>query len=464
MTATLREGALSLGESTVMGLAGSAPAFSIATTLAVLLAGAGGASLPALLVFAVPMLGIACAYKGLNRRAPSAGAVYLWGTLQFGRVLGFVAGWAVLVSSLVSMVSNALTLGANVFDVASPGTADPSKLATLAIGGVAYLAVSAVLIAGIGVTSKVQLALTGLELAILALIAGAAALHVAHAGAVQPLGISWSGPIATHAGFASVALVVVFFYWGWDVTGNLAEETGGHPHNAAGQGGFLAVFLTIAIFLVFTAAAQMLMSPADAQSYGVNIVFGIARRAGLGVAGAKLASFAVVLAPIATVETTLLHCSRGLFAMARDRAMPAALGVIHPATRTPVRAMLVLTALSVLLLGGACFLPTVSTIITDSVNAVAIQVCTYYGLAGLACAAAFRGSWRTSWGEWAVYCAFPLGSALALIVLAIYAVASFDRLTAIVGVGGLLAGALFFRRHGWKARSPAPGSCQGEGL
>ena len=453
MTATLRAGALSLAELTVMGLAGSAPAFSIATTLAVLLASAGGASLVALLVFAVPMLGIACAYKGLNRRAPNAGAVYLWGTEEFGRFVGFVAGWAVLVSSLVSMVSNALTLGANVFDLLSPGTAEPPKLATLAIGAVAFLVVSAVLIAGIGITSKVQLALTGLELAILVVIAGAAALHVAHAGAVAPLGLRWESAFAMPAGFAPAALVVVFFYWGWDVTGNLAEETGGRPHNAAGQGGFLAVFLTIAIFLAFTAAAQALMSPAAAQSYGVNIVFGIAQRAGLGVAGAKFAAFAVVLSTIATVETTMLQCSRGLFAMARDRAMPAVLGVIHPATRTPVRAMLALIALSVLLLGGACFLPTVSTIITDGVNAVAIQACTYYGVAGLACAAAFRGSWRTSWGEWAVYCVFPLASAVALIVLGIYAVTSFDRLTAVVGVGGLLAGLLFFRQRGWAART-----------
>ena len=451
MTATLRAGVLSLAESTVMGLAGSAPAFSVATTLAVLLASAGGASLLALLVFAVPMLGIACAYKGLNRRAPSAGAVYLWSTEAFGRFLGFVAGWAVLVSSLVSMVSNALTLGANVFDLLSPGTAEPPKLATLAIGAAAFLAVSAVLIAGIGITSKVQVALTGLELAILVVIAAAAALHVARAGVAAPLGLHWGGPLAMPAGFAPVALVVVFFYWGWDVTGNLAEETGGHPHNAAGQGGFLAVFLTIAIFLAFTAAAQALMSPAAAQSYGVNIVFGIARRAGLGVTGAKFAAFAVVLSTIATVETTMLQCSRGLFAMARDRAMPAALGVIHPATRTPVRAMLLLIAFSLLLLGGACFLPTVSTIITDGVNAVAIQACTYYGLAGLACAASFRGTWRSSPGEWAVYCLFPLASAIALLVLGIYAVTSFDRLTAIVGVGGLLVGAVFFRRRGWRA-------------
>ena len=450
MTATLRGGALSLLESTIMGLAGSAPAFSIASVLAVLLATAGSGSIVSLFVFAVPMLGIACAYKGLNRRQPCAGAVYEWTTGSFGRLLGFVAGWAVLISSLVSMVSDALILGANVFDVAIPGAGEPSKIATLAIGAAAYLAIAAVLIVGIGPTSKVQLVLTGIELVILSAITIAAAVRVLHAGAVQaPDILTWSGPIATPGGFASIAVVVVFFYWGWDVTGNLAEETAGHPVNAAGQGGFLAVFLTIAIFFVFTLAARLLLTPAEVQSYGVNIVYGIARAAGLGAFGAKVAAFAVVLSTIATVETTMLQCSRGLFAMSRDRAMPTSLGVIHPATRTPVRAMLVLTGLSVLLLVGACFLPTAKAIITDSVNAVAVQVCAYYGLAGLVCATVYRRSWRKSKSDWLLYCAFPFASAVALIVLGIYAITSFDRLTAIVGVGGLLVGFVFFRPRGW---------------
>ena len=455
MTATLRGGALSLLESTVMGLAGSAPAFSIATVLAVLLATAKDGSVLSLFVFAVPMLGIACAYKGLNRRQPCAGAVYEWTTGAFGRVLGFVAGWAVLISSLVSVVSNALTLGTNVFDVAVPGAGEPGKIATLAIGAIGYLAVSGVLIVGIGLTSKVQLALTGVELVILAVIAVAAGLHVLHAGAVQVPHIAWTGPITTRSGFAAIAIVVVFFYWGWDVTGNLAEETRDHPENAAGQGGFLAVFLTIAIFLVFTLAAQLLLTPAEAQSYGVNIVYGIARHAGFGVFGAKIAAFAVVLSTIATVETTMLQCSRGLFAMSRDRAMPTSLGVIHPATRTPVRAMVVLTGLSVLLLVGASFLPTVNVILTDSVNAVAVQVCTYYGLAGLVCAFAYRNVWRASISDGLFYCLFPFASAVALIVLGIYAITSFDRLTAIVGVGGLLVGFVFFRPRGWSGTPQA---------
>ena len=46
-----------------MGVAGSAPGYTIAVTTSVLLGVAGTISPGALLIFAVPMLGIAIAYK-----------------------------------------------------------------------------------------------------------------------------------------------------------------------------------------------------------------------------------------------------------------------------------------------------------------------------------------------------------------------------------------------------------------
>ena len=110
MSATLKPGAISLFESVIMGIAGSAPGFSIATTAAVLLATAGSVSINALLVFAVPMLGIAVAYKGLNKRLPRAGAAYDWTTESFGKFLGFLSGWALLIATLVFIVSGSLTV------------------------------------------------------------------------------------------------------------------------------------------------------------------------------------------------------------------------------------------------------------------------------------------------------------------------------------------------------------------
>src|SRR6202012_6231384 len=74
MSNQLKANSLSFFESLVMGVAGSAPGYTIAVTTAALLATAGPLSPGALVIFAVPMLGVAVSYKALNRRDASAGA------------------------------------------------------------------------------------------------------------------------------------------------------------------------------------------------------------------------------------------------------------------------------------------------------------------------------------------------------------------------------------------------------
>ena len=99
MSNQLKANSLSFFESLVMGVAGSAPGYTIAITTAALLATAGTLSPGALVIFAVPMLGVAVSYKALNRRDASAGAAYQWTTVAFGKFLGFFSGWALLIAS-----------------------------------------------------------------------------------------------------------------------------------------------------------------------------------------------------------------------------------------------------------------------------------------------------------------------------------------------------------------------------
>jgi hypothetical protein len=84
----------------------------------------------------------------------------------------------------------------------------------------------------------------------------------------------------------------------------------------------------------------------------------------------------------------------------------------------------------------------VSAIITASVNAVAIQVAYYYGLAGLVAAWSFRGERGLRWLSLSL---FPGLSGLTLIGLGVYAITTFTLVTQIVGVGGFALGILFFR-------------------
>ena len=165
MTAKLRSGALSLTESLVMGVAGSAPGFSIAVALASLIGTAGLLAPGALMLFAIPMVGITVAYKGLGARMPNAGAGYEWASRLFGKPFGFASGWALLVASAVFTVTGSSPLGAAMLSFVDPGLASNVVLTT-AIGAACFLIIGVVLMVGIGLTSKVQMIMSGIEIVI----------------------------------------------------------------------------------------------------------------------------------------------------------------------------------------------------------------------------------------------------------------------------------------------------------
>jgi amino acid transporter len=355
------------------------------------------------------------------------------------------------------VVSGSVPLATYSLDFIDPKLADNVVLCS-ALGSVWFLAIAAILISGISVTSWLQMAMTLFELVILTVVGAAAIWHGMRYGVATPFHWSWFGFGYSPTQFAASALIVVFFYWGWDVTANLAEETKNAEHYA-GNGGFVSVFVTIAYYIAFVFAVLFLYSIKDAQKFDANIIYNIAVTAGLGRTGGLLASVAIILSSVANLETTMLGFSRTLFAMSRDGAMPTAFAKIHAGTRTPIRAMIVLIIFGLLLLWGSSLLPTVKTIIADSVRAVGVLVAYYYGLAGLVAARAFDGFRKTSFWKWMLYAVFPAASGVALIVLGVYAVTTFDLTTNVVAVGGLFAGIVFFRHRGWKfeeaAASPA---------
>jgi amino acid transporter len=189
----------------------------------------------------------------------------------------------------------------------------------------------------------------------------------------------------------------------------------------------------------------MMFSLSDATGFSDNLIYHVAIAAGLGKAGGYAASLALILSSVATLETTMLQFSRTLFAMGRDKAMPAVFGVVHEKTVTPVRTMYLLLALGLGMIFISSFFASIATILADSVSGIAVQVCYYYGLAGLVCAWTYRESYKTSPGAFVLYVVFPALSALALFGLGIYALTTFNTVIRIVGIGGLVIGILFYQ-------------------
>ena len=182
----------------------------------------------------------------------------------------------------------------------------------------------------------------------------------------------------------------------------------------------------------------MLTDEEIAQSV-TNIVFTLADHL-LPKPWSYLAVVAVMLSSIGTLETSILQFSRTLFAQARDGSLNKRYARLHRSWQTPWVATLVIAAFGLVLLIASAGFPSVSDIIKDSVNAIGFQVAFYYSLTGLACAWHYRREAIKGPVAFVMILAWPLASALFLIFIGVYSLPTFDTVTLIVAVGGLLIG------------------------
>ena len=312
--ANLKPEALGLSESVIMGVAGTAPAFSIAATTAALVGTVGVLAPATLLCAGIAMFGIASAFLQLNRLDPNAGASYAWVSRIFNRTLGFFAGWALLLASVVFMVSGTIPAASATLALLAPGQADNPVLVTAVAAGW-LIAVGAVVLEGIKLTSIVQIVMTGVELVILLVIA-AVALVKFGAQPQHPFSLAWFDPGGfTPQLFAAGAVIAIFFYWGWDVTANLNEETR-NARQAAGLGAVISMLLVLALFLLFTAVSLLALSDTEIARAGANVIFAVAEKL-FPPPWSGLAVLAVMLSTIGTLETTILQFTRTMFAKGR---------------------------------------------------------------------------------------------------------------------------------------------------
>ena len=101
----LKSGALGLVSSVVMGVASTAPAYSLAATLGFIVVVVGtGAPVVALLAF-VPIFLTSIGYSELNKADPDCGTTFTWATRAFGPRTGWAGGWAIVAADILVMAS-----------------------------------------------------------------------------------------------------------------------------------------------------------------------------------------------------------------------------------------------------------------------------------------------------------------------------------------------------------------------
>src|SRR5499427_3835478 len=111
----LKTGALGLASSVAIGMASTAPAYSLAATLFFVVAAVGLKSpLVAVLAF-VPMLLCSVGFSELNKSDPDCGTTFIWGARALGPKIGWAGGWAIVAADVLVMASLAQVAGQYVF-------------------------------------------------------------------------------------------------------------------------------------------------------------------------------------------------------------------------------------------------------------------------------------------------------------------------------------------------------------
>jgi amino acid transporter len=389
----LKRNAIGFASSVVIGVASTAPGYSLAAVLGLIVAiGGVGAHAPGVLMVSfVPMLLVAMAYKYLNQAEPDAGTTFAWATRAFGPRTGWMGGWAIVVADVIVMANLAQIAGLYTFLLL--GVAHPSTLAVTAIGVVWIAVMTVVCVIGIEVNARTQRWLLTAEIATLAAFAAVALVRVwtghGPAGSLHP-SFGWFNPLAVGStGALSAGLLIgIFIYWGWDSLVTVNEETE-NSDTVPGKAAVLSTLILLGIYVIVSAAA-IAFGGVDRLAHDQSgDVLGLLAGSVFGspLLG-KVVIIAVLTSAAASTQTTILPTSRTALSMARAKAAPAPLANVHPRYLTPDVATWVMGSLSIIWYVGLTLVS--QNLLYDSIAALGLMIAFYYGLTGFACTWYYR--------------------------------------------------------------------------
>ncbi len=487
----LKTGALGWVSNLVIGVASTAPGYSLAATLGFVVAVHGmGFHAPAVMIVSfIPMLLIAAAYYYMNRADPDCGTSFTWVTRAMGPRLGWLTGWAIVVTDVIVMAALAYIAGVYTFLLFGLDAAATNLLDVSIVAAIWIIVMTAICYIGIELSARTQYFLLAAEIAALGLFS-AVALAKVYFG--DPGGFhvqaDWFNPFTLHGGTTALVdgvLLGVFIYWGWD-SGVCVNEESRDSANGPGRAAVMSTILLVLIYVVVATAAQAYAGTTFLKHHGNDVLSALGGPV-LGSPLDKILIIAVLTSASASTQTTILPTARTTLSMARFGSIPKIFGRIHPRYLTPDVSTLVMGAVS--LVWTLLIINVSQNVLNDSITGIGFGIAFYYGLTGFACVVYYRKEIFKSWKNFIMVGVAPfLGGAM---LTFIFVKAFFDYKTTstdvnysggflgvgspvAIGVGSLLLGVVvlvfaniaypkFFKRK-WETADPGilEGTVKGE--
>ncbi|HUA12182.1 MAG TPA: APC family permease [Solirubrobacteraceae bacterium] len=395
----LKKNAIGYVSNIVIGVASTAPAYSIAATLGFIIADPGVRTHgPAVMLASfIPMLLISLAYRYLNKADPDAGTSFAWTTRAFGPTVGWLNGWAIFLADLLVMASLGLIAAVYTYQLFGWTYGETHKWVGL-VGCVLWiLLMTWICHRGIELSARIQQVLLSFEFVILVVFSVVAIVDVytgnGGSGAIQPHA-SWFNPFDLKFHDLLVAMLLgVFLYWGWD-SGVAVNEESEDSAEGPGRAAVVSTLLLVAIYLLVATGATayhgfnfFLGESEAAEAHRSDILHALGGGV-LGSVGVKFLIVAVLTSAAASTQTTILPTARTTLSMAHWGAIPSVIGRIHRRFLTPPVSTWGFGVLSIVI---AVPLILISTEVLElAVVALGIPVCFYYGTTGFASAMYYR--------------------------------------------------------------------------
>jgi APA family basic amino acid/polyamine antiporter len=300
----------------------------------------------------------ALTYAELAAAMPGAGGEYVYLSEAYGPVWGFLYSWTQM---WVAKSGSIATLATAFFEYTAYFVPQFEKIwftigpfpikygqifalvLILILGGINYT--------GVRIGGDVQVAVTAVKVALIALVILAGLLYSQPVGAASAApGIEATSSQSLFAGFIAALVAALWAYDGWNNVGMVASEVRNPQRNLpiALIGGTAGV---IAIYILANWAYFKVLSPAEVGAHKLVAAEMMQRIAGHK--GAAAVSLAAMISIFAALNGSILTGARVPYAAARDGLFFASAARVHPSFQTPGVSILMLSAWSaVLILSG----------------------------------------------------------------------------------------------------------------
>jgi amino acid transporter len=387
--AKLEPDAIGTTQDTIIGMASSAPAATMAVTMAGLAAAAAYGGGPVILLCGIPMLIIANSYRRLNLWNANCGASFEWVGRAINPYLGFMTGWLMLAGYVVGTISVVVVLSPAVLAVF--GSTATSAWPNIGISTALIIVMLTIAVAGIRITARTQVAMAVFEYIVLVGVSiwGLVFVLTHHAGTF-PITSGWfslSG-IGGKGDLTAGLLIAVFMYSGWDATIYVNEEVK-HRRVNPGRAAVFAVAILVVLYILPQVGLQGVASPAKLQANSASALIYVTQVIGGG-GWAKLMAFALVLSVIASTGTGIVASSRISYGMASHRVLPPVFGQISHRFSTPAIGSIIIAAILIVATWAYLLSTSIANVFTDVVSVTGLLFACFYVLTALAAIVYYR--------------------------------------------------------------------------